>query len=106
MSPSRWRIYSRETIRDVLISYQISDIDALIKTISKAYPFGQRENMPYQIWLDEVKLVKYFLTLEQPYHLYFDWVNQFRSYKDMVNVRQKRENPKQIYVNPDQLTLF
>ncbi|HEY9701249.1 MAG TPA: hypothetical protein V6C58_02330 [Allocoleopsis sp.] len=89
-----------------MTSYQISDTDALIKIISKAYPFGQRENMPYQIWLDEVKLVKHFLTLKQPYYWYFNWVNQFKSYKNMVNVRQKQKNPNQVHVNPDQLTLF
>jgi hypothetical protein len=80
-----WRIYSRETIKDVLISYQISDHSELIKLIRNAYPFGARENMPYQIWLDEIKLVKYFLEIKQPYHWYLDWVNQFRSYKDLVN---------------------
>ncbi len=101
---SRWRFYSRKTILIVLIDNQYTDQNILIVKIRNAYPFGQRENMPYQMWLDELKLVKFFLTLGQPYHWYIDWVNQFRSYKDLAG-NKKKQNPKH-YVNPDQLTLF
>ena len=104
MAQSRWRINSRETIRNVLMNNQYTQQKVLINMIRNAYPFVTRENTPYQIWLDEVKLVKHFLAIGQPYHQYLSWVNQFRGYKDFLNNQYKPV--KQVYIDPNQLTLF
>ncbi|MEA5469343.1 hypothetical protein [Spirulina sp. 06S082] len=58
---SSWRDQARERIEKVEKLYLKAhperpvNIKALKKEISNAYPFGQRANHPYKIWLSEVK---------------------------------------------------
>lgn len=64
---SQWRIQARERIKlvgdRILADNPQVDLKELRSEISKAYPFGLRENHPYQVWLSELnaymKLVKF-----------------------------------------------
>ena len=52
---SYWRDKSREVIRQVITDNPQAEGAELKKLISNAYPFGERQYHPYEIWLDEVK---------------------------------------------------
>ena len=106
MPKSRWRVYSRRTIRDVLTSHQLMGKEQLIKLIKESYPFGERKYTPYQIWLEEVKIVEFFLTLDQPHKWYFDWANQFKGYKDLATANRSKHIYVDPVLSPSQLTLF
>ena len=64
---SRWRLVARERIKEVgsriLADNPQVELKKLRSEISKAYPFGLRENHPYKMWLFELnaymKLVKF-----------------------------------------------
>jgi hypothetical protein len=51
-----WRTYSVKVIRQVIADNPGLDEPALRKKISEAYPFGERANHPYKMWLSEVKV--------------------------------------------------
>lgn len=52
---SHWRTTSRSVIlRTIADAPPGTDISALFKLVSKAYPFGERKMHPYKIWLSEV----------------------------------------------------
>lgn len=54
---SRWRLHSREVIRQVLASLPKDATDKeKRKAVREAYPFGVRRNHPYKAWLKEVAL--------------------------------------------------
>lgn len=58
MNESQWRRRSREVIHEVLsqLSPGATDRERRI-AIRKAYPFGERRNRPYRIWLSEVRKI-------------------------------------------------
>ncbi|MBP0020277.1 MAG: hypothetical protein J7647_22320 [Cyanobacteria bacterium SBLK] len=67
---SRWREVAQKRIKKVIKLYLKANperpvnLNALKKEISKAYPFGERKNHPYKIWLSEVKnQLKYYETI-------------------------------------------
>lgn len=50
-----WRYRSREVISTIIQANDGKPEAEMRKLISLAYPFGERRNHPYKIWLDEVK---------------------------------------------------
>ena len=67
---SRWRAHSRRVIaqtvaawlaaegRHSLFSLPRADASRLLEAVLAAYPFGERSNHPYKIWLSEVRCLK------------------------------------------------
>ena len=53
---STWRDNARPIIEDVINRVGLCDKKALKKALRKAYPYGERANHPYKIWLDEIKV--------------------------------------------------
>lgn len=53
---SYWRTHSQEVIKKVIAENKGKSEAEIKKTISEAYPFGERKYHPYKIWLDEVKI--------------------------------------------------
>ena len=54
---SDWRIKSQQIIDGILRNDSVA-WNMKLAVINKSYPFGARENHPYQIWLSEVKRAK------------------------------------------------
>ena len=52
---SNWRTYAADVIRKVIEKVGITDEKLLKKKLREAYPFGEKENHPYKIWLSECK---------------------------------------------------
>jgi hypothetical protein len=50
---SSWRAYAAPIIAKVIKENEGKDMKQIRKALHDAYPFGQREYHPYQIWLDE-----------------------------------------------------
>lgn len=50
-----WRTQASEVIRGVINDNPTAPLPELRKLISAAYPWGERRNHPYKIWLSEVK---------------------------------------------------
>ena len=48
-----WRERAAPVIADVLAQYP-DDSRERRKALREAYPFGERTNLPYQVWLDEI----------------------------------------------------
>ena len=55
VKPKTWRDYARPVIAEVINRVGIDDPKLLRKELSDAYPFFEKENHPYRIWLDEIK---------------------------------------------------
>lgn len=53
MTASHWRARAREVIADVIERVGTADVEATIRAIDAAYPFGEREHWPYRMWLRE-----------------------------------------------------
>jgi hypothetical protein len=78
-----------ESCRDIAIghiAYWINhpdgplDLDCLADWVNKkCYPFGPRKFTPYQIWREEIKILRVFLTTCQPLESYQPWRAQFTS---------------------------
>jgi len=51
-----WRDHAKPIIREVIERVGFEDMKLLRKELKKAYPFGERSNHPYKIWLDEIKV--------------------------------------------------
>ncbi len=51
-----WRDNARPIIADVIKRVGSDDEKALKKALREAYPYGERANHPYKIWLDEIKV--------------------------------------------------
>ena len=49
-----WRDQVRPIIKEVIKQYGLNSKN-LNKALRDAYPFGQRKNYPYKVWLDEIK---------------------------------------------------
>jgi hypothetical protein len=59
--PGSWGEQAREVINRVIDDAQrdgVVEVTAVMRLISKAYPFGERAHYPYQAWLEEVKLAE------------------------------------------------
>jgi len=54
MPASYWRGIAAPIIAEVIAKMEGKPIDKIKVAISKRYPFGERENHPYKIWLDEI----------------------------------------------------
>ncbi|CCF83629.1 hypothetical protein [Nitrolancea hollandica] len=72
MTHSYWREVSQRVITEVIATYPEWEHGneaqrwMLLDRIDLAYPFGQRENHPYRIWLDERRAVMVRLGLREP----------------------------------------
>ncbi len=59
---SKWRVHSRKAIQDVIEVIalmepaMLADRAAVLERVNAAYPFGEREMLPYKMWLLERKL--------------------------------------------------
>lgn len=53
---SKWRDVAKQIIAGVIKKVGLGDKKALRKALIDAYPFGERVNHPYKIWLDEIKM--------------------------------------------------
>lgn len=52
---SEWREIARPIIADTISKIGLDNDKKLKKALREAYPFGERANHPYKIWLDEIK---------------------------------------------------
>ena len=52
---SQWREHSAKVIARVLAETKGQDEKVIRKALHDAYPFGERSNHPYKIWLDEIR---------------------------------------------------
>lgn len=52
---SYWNVESRRVIATVVKDVGVEDEDCLRKAILAAYPFGERRQWPYKVFLAEVK---------------------------------------------------
>jgi len=50
-----WREKARPVIQSVIEEIGTDDMKTLRKALSEAYPFWEKENYPYKVWLDEIK---------------------------------------------------
>lgn len=53
---SEWRLAARAAIQKAIAAAPSDDLAVIKKCIDAAYPFGERENHPYKMWLKERKL--------------------------------------------------
>ena len=51
-----WRDQSRPIIAAVIANHPSADTNSLRKALRAAYPWGPKENHPYKIWCDEVRV--------------------------------------------------
>ena len=51
-----WRDEARPIIAAVIAKYEGADLRFLRSALRDAYPWGPRENHPYKIWCDEVRV--------------------------------------------------
>jgi hypothetical protein len=69
---SHWRLAARQRIRDVGTRLIAENPEAKLEwiraEISKTYPFGSRENRPYQVWLEELNDYIESLKPETPWY--------------------------------------
>lgn len=50
-----WAEQAAPVIEEVIRRVGRSDIKLLRKELASAYPFGERTNQPYKVWLSEVR---------------------------------------------------
>lgn len=50
-----WRSEAALIIGDVIRRVGRQDMTALRKALAEAYPWGERENHPYKVWLAEIR---------------------------------------------------
>jgi hypothetical protein len=81
-----------------------TEAESIADCINKShYPFGQRRYTPYKVWLEEVRLLRVFLTTGKSLDYYQPWRAQFTSKGE----RKGRSNsPSLSPPVPGQLTLF
>jgi hypothetical protein len=106
-----WQKHAINAIATGLLEYEAQQLclDKLVNPVAakkwvsgNKYPFGMRENHPYQVWLSECKLITVFLSLGIAIKHYGWWRE---SYKKPRKPNSDNEKRKHSY-NPDQLTLF
>lgn len=51
-----WRERCATVIASVIYDHRGESVDEIRKALRKAYPFGERANWPYKVWLDEIKI--------------------------------------------------
>lgn len=51
-----WRDVARPIIAEVIREHGTEDMKKLRKALKEAYPFFERENHPYKVWLSEIKV--------------------------------------------------
>lgn len=106
-----WQIASINAIANGLLEYEAQqlclgesvNIDQCKKWISaNKYPFRLRENHPYKVWLEEIKLAGEFLSTSITIKHYRMWR---QTHKKLRKVNNWNET-KKIGYNPNQLSLF
>ena len=79
------------------------DINKSKKWISaNKYPFGARENHPYKVWREEVRLAGDFLSTSIAIKHYPMWREAYKKPCKPSDYNKKRK----VTYNPDQLSLF
>ena len=111
-----WAGRSRLVIEDCFEKYcdnlddKPFDYKYFKKHLSSNYPFGVKENYPYQAWLGSVKtfttqLLSYLFSNSNSvddFDVDWDWKPESKTKKS----NSKPIIPKVVYINPNQLTLF
>jgi hypothetical protein len=69
----------------------------------KRYPFGSRRYTPYKVWLEEIRLLRVFLTTGKSLDCYQPWRAQFTSKGER---RGRSNSPSSFSPSPGQLTVF
>ena len=52
-----WRQRARSVIEPIWEMHGMKDTPEFRKAVRDAYPFGERAMYPYQVWLDEIKVI-------------------------------------------------
>jgi hypothetical protein len=52
-----WRMTARKVIEPIWEKHGRVVTDEFYKEVSATYPFGPRSHYPYQVWLDEIKVI-------------------------------------------------
>jgi hypothetical protein len=55
MIQSYWRSKASPIIEKILLDTKGQEEAAIRQALRDAYPFGERSNHPYKIWLDEIR---------------------------------------------------
>ena len=106
-----WQKASVDAIASGLLEYEAQqlclgksvDIDACKKWISaNKYPFGLRENHPYKVWCQEVKLTAEFLSTRIAVKHYLMWRQSYKKPRKVNGWNEKRK----VDFNPNQLSFF
>lgn len=106
-----WQKYCVNAISTGLLEHEAQqlclgekvEIDKCKAWVSKnKYPFGSRENHPYQVWLKEIKLMGEFLLTKIAVKHYQMWRQSYKKPRKINDWNQKRKTS----YNPDQLSLF
>lgn len=65
MVSSSWRMASRDAIERAVSEATAAGLEGrdIVRHIDQAYPFGGRENWPYQMWLEERNIALHALGL-------------------------------------------
>lgn len=111
MSLTNWQKHCNNAIATGLLEYEAQQLclgesvetNTAIKWVStNKYPFGQRVNHPYQVWLSELKIAQVFLSTGIAVKHYHWWRECYKKPRkpNQANKQRKRS------CNPDQLTLF
>ena len=93
---SEWRRRSKEVITEALLEYEAKalslgdrfDMKEAFKVVNDRYPFGERENHPYRIWLKTIEEAKELMANQSP---------SFLVQNNWLEIRS---------IDPNQLTLF
>ena len=78
-----------------------TEAESIADWINKShYPFGQRRYTPYKVWLEEIRLLRVFLTTGKSLDCYQAWRAQFTA------KGERRASVSSPPPSPGQLTLF
>ena len=106
-----WQKASVNAISSGLLEYEAQQlclgesdkIDNCKKWISaNKYPFRLRENHPYKVWCQEIRLAGEFLSTRIAVKHYQMWRQSYKKPRKVNNYNEQRKTS----FNPNQLTLF
>ncbi len=106
-----WQAHCVHEIASGLLEYEAQqlclgeavDTDKCKKWVSaNKYPFRVRENHPYKVWCQEIKLAGDFLSTGIAVKHYQMWRQTYRKSRKPSDYNEK----KKVTYNPDQLSLF
>ena len=55
IQPGTWRSHCSPIIKKVIDEVGKEDMKKLRKALRDAYPYGEKENWPYKVWLSEIQ---------------------------------------------------